>query len=800
MEEQEKFQIARLRPLGLPLDLAAMMTLIGFTAIVAQIVLMRELIVFFYGNEISLCLILANWLLWTAAGSSLAGRVAERVRNPRRLVAGLQVAISLAMPLTVLAVRGSKSLLQTIPGELLGPEPMFLTSLGALSFFCLISGCMFAAGSRLSRDAISTSTAAATGSVYLLEAIGSGIGGFAASLVLIEHLGAFQIVFVLALLNLLAACSLLLRRGLVRRVVMAALVGVFGFGLLPFAAPWVEANSLAQLWKGFRLVESRNSRYGNLVIVDTEGTRSLYENGLVVATVPDAEAAEEAVHFALLEHPAPKRLLLIGGGINGSLKQALQHPSLERVDYVELDPAILGLAEQYFAGAWAVARADPRVHVHNLDGRLFLKTASVTFDVIIVDLPDPQTAQLNRFYTLEFFREVKRRLEPGGVFSFQVAAAENYISSDLAAFLRCLAKTLHAVFPEVTAVPGATVHFFAATTPGTLSSRPDVLIERLRARKLRTSYVREYFLPFRMSPDRMLDLEQQITPRFDTPVNRDFAPIAYYFDVALWSSRFRTASRRWFHRLADVPFGALTAGLVITLAALALILLGLVRWRSRGDALASTLGQFRLAAGACVGAMGFTLIALEILLLLGFQALYGYVYQQLAMLIAAFMVGMALGAWLATAKGTRAAAGEAKAEGRGLLPTLRGVVLLQFMAALAPLLLFVLFKAFAGVESNFTTFVVSRIAFPGMAVLCGLLGGYQFPLASRIYFAGKSKRSPGALYGLDLLGACVGAVLLSAYLFPVYGFLRSAILIAVLNLAPAFLAVFPAARKEEPQG
>jgi hypothetical protein len=63
-----------------------------------------------------------------------------------------------------------------------------------------------------------------------------------------------------------------------------------------------------------------------------------------MVTVPDVAAAEEAVHYALLEHPSPGSLLLIGGGINGSLAEALKHPSLNRVDYVELDPAILDLA------------------------------------------------------------------------------------------------------------------------------------------------------------------------------------------------------------------------------------------------------------------------------------------------------------------------------------------------------------------------------------------------------------------------------------------------------------------------
>ncbi len=87
-------------------------------------------------------------------------------------------------------------------------------------------------------------------------------------------------------------------------------------------------------------------------MVGTEGSRSVYENGVVLFNVPDPAAAEEAVHYALLEHPSPRSLLLIGGGLNGSIAQALRHPTLERVDYVELDPAILDLAREYFPNEW----------------------------------------------------------------------------------------------------------------------------------------------------------------------------------------------------------------------------------------------------------------------------------------------------------------------------------------------------------------------------------------------------------------------------------------------------------------
>ena len=692
---------------------------------------MRELMVVFCGNEISLGLMLGSWLFWTAVGSGIAGRFA---REPRRLMAGLEALVALALPATILAVRASRAALATVPGESLGPGPMLLGSLATLSLFCVLSGALFAAGSRLYGDDVATST----GSVYLLEALGSAAGGMLAGLMLVRYVAPLEIALGLGLLNLLAAASLVIRSRLARGAAMGALAGIAVLLALPFGIPRLEAVSLERFWRGFHLVADRNSVYGNLAVVRTDGVSSLYENGLDLFNVPDPAAAEEAVHYALLEHPWPRSLLLIGGGVNGSLAEALKHASLERIDYVELDPAILDLFP---------IRKDPRVHVHVTDGRLFLKTTASTFDVIIVNLPDPQTAQLNRFYTLEFFREAARKLTGSGVLALRLTAAEDYISPELAAFLRSIYKTLRAVFPEVTAIPGENVLFFGARRKGVLAAGSEELLARLRARRLKTSYVREYYIPFRMMPDRMADLDRQIEPRPLTPVNRDFAPVAYYFDVALWSSRFNHGYRDLFGAMAGVDFRWLAGGL----GALLLVL-------------AAKKRRPRTAAACCTAAMGFTLIGLEMLLLLAFQAIYGYVYQQLAVIIAAFMAGMALGSWLALRAPAR----------RGI----RTLVFLQAGAAIAPLLLYAVFEAVAQATGG-------QLLFPALALGCGMLGGYQFPVASRIFCA----RNPGTLYALDLAGSCLGAVLFSVYLIPVFGFFRTALLAAMVSLAPAVMAM-----------
>ena len=753
----------------------AVLTLIGFSAVIGQIVLMRELIVVFNGNEISLGIMLATWLFWTAAGSSLSSRFALGGDNPRRAVAALECLLGGSLLPTIWALRASRTLFQTVPGELVGPMPMLLTSLACLSLFCVVAGALFVVATRMYEEECAVSARVAASSSYLLEAAGSGFGGILAGVVLLRFIGSFQIATVVTLLNLGMAAVLLFRMSRKQFGAVTLATGLFAILLLIYFAPSLDRSAQSRLWRGFRLVGSRDSIYGNLAVIETGNTetgsiRSIYDNGVILASAPDENGAEEAVHYALLEHPAPRQVLMIGGGVNGSIAQALKHPTVERIDYVELDPALIDLARQFFPVQSAAVASDPRVHLYYADGRYYLKTVGDSFDVIILNVPDPQTAQLNRFYTVEFFRSARDHLTSGGLLALQLRSSEDYISPDLAEFLRCIHHTLQKVFPYVVAVPGETMHFFAATRPDVLTDNPQTLIARLQERNLKTQYVREYFIPFRMMPDRMEQAREQLQPLTSTPVNRDFEPIAYYFDVMLWSTQFKLGYSRWFRAAAHVAFnGVIDAILLVSL--IVAVLLALVPPPEK---------RARSAAACCMAATGFTLMTLQIFLLLAFQSVYGYVYHQLTILIAMSMAGIAFGSWLGIRRRIRYSD----------RPPYRTIATTQFLLALsAPALIFVV-SLLSKISGMATTWLAAQFVFPGLAALCGMLGGHQFPIATEIYLHDLSGRSKlGTLYAIDLLGGCVGALLLSSYLIPVFGFWKTAWLSAAVNLAPVLLAV-----------
>lgn len=487
------FQSASPKP---PTVLSSTLLLAGAASVLAQVLLLRELLCLFEGNELSIGLMLAFWLLLTAAGSGILGRLLAGSDRHGQVVAGLQVVSALALPLAILLVRAGRVLAPSIPGEVLGPGRLLLTTLLALGIYAPLSGMLFAVASRWWRQETGAAIASTSSAAYLLETLGAAAGGLLASLVLLPWFSSLHIALLLGVVQVALALLIMSPRQVALGVSLA--VTVAAAVCWPLVSRW-ENRSLTLEWPGMRLVESANSKYGALAVVDANGARSLAQSGVLLFTAGDQEAAEEAVHFALLQHPAPKSVLLIGGGVKGSALQIGRHASLEHLDYVELDPRILALAEQHFPAEWAGVRDDPRIRAHALDGRAFLRATRRKFDVIILDLPAPRTAQWNRFYTREFFHDVAAVLNPGGVFGFQLRAAENYLNPSRAALFQCIQQTLRQIFADVQVLPGDTLYFLASDEAGRLQTDPELLEQRVRERGLQTAYVRDYFLAFRLT-------------------------------------------------------------------------------------------------------------------------------------------------------------------------------------------------------------------------------------------------------------------------------------------------------------
>ncbi len=734
--------------------------LVGFTAVIAQVLFMREFLAVLNGNEISIGIILTNWLLWTAAGSYLAGRWLKK-QGAELFVFGIfQFLLSLALTGTLIAIRFCRSVFGALPGEMLGIVSIYIISLALLGVFCLISGALFAMAGIIFTHKLTQSMALSSSRVYLLETLGSAAGGILLSFFLIPLFSNLQICLMLSMINCITAFYFIFEAPAKKVYLFLSLIIITVYLILFYFSNTVDSYTRGYQWKNFVLLKSIDSRYGNLSVVELEQSRSLFHNGVPAFTVPDKAAAEEGVHYALIQHPEPKSVLLIGGAFSGYLPEILKHQSVASVDVVEIDPKMIALADSFFHKQYALAVHHPRISLHKMDGRLFLEKTKLTFDLILTHLPDPQNMQINRYYTLEFFRTVASKLNSGGIFSFQTTASENYISSVLAEYLSCLNKSLNFAFKAVGFIPGNTVHYFASVDTTVFNIDPEVMLERLHARNIETQYIREYYIPFRLMPDRVSYLKNTIDYSQATPLNTDVKPTAYFLNTILWSSQFFPNLQKVL-LLVNQPSISVLILIIIVIMLVVAILPG---W------FLSVKKKMLYTVSFAVLMTGFSVMVLEILILLCFQTILGYVYHQIAILIAAFMSGMGLGSW-------RALHFRKQAETAGLIKRL--VVVHLFFVAV-PFVIPLLF----GIESDQFLLAV----FPLLAAISGAIGGYQFPLASRIYFEtqGKDKSNIGILYSIDLVGAFVGALIISVMIIPLFGMIITALLVSLVNLIVLF--------------
>jgi spermidine synthase len=739
--------------------------LAGFTATIGQIVLLRELIILFNGNELSVGIMLATWLLWTAGGSLLTAWLARRREAVCGMIAGAACACGVSLPVTLVAVRMAGPWLRVVPDEVLGIVPMLSISFVCLSVFCGLSGCLFVLGIRLYGKAYAVSGQLSTSYAYLIETSGAALGGILTSILLLRFFGSFQIAMIVASLNIAMALWLFVTAPRLRVVSALAALAMVGVAGVVYVAPLLERATEERLWRGFEVLDSRDTIYGRLTLVDSGGMRSIYDNGSILANVPDPAAAEEGVHYGLLEHANPRRVLLIGGGVKGSITEALKHPSVERLDYVEFDPALIEMFRQHFPAEYATAFSDARVHVHIADARWYLKTSRERYDVILLNAPTPETAQMNRFYTAEFFRIARDHLAGGGILALQLRSSEEHIGPQLAEFLRCIYGTVREVFSNVAVIPGETLHMFAAKQAGAVTENADVLVARLRERNVNTAYVRDYFIRYRMSAERMAQIDDVLRGGAETRRNSDFKPSAYYFSAVLWSMQFKSGYAQLLQRTGRIPIAYALAGLTIALVLLLAIAV-----------LRPPPSRLRIASLWSAGTTGYTLMALQILLLLSFQSIFGYVYNELAMTIGMFMAGLALGTWMGIRHTRKPDYG--KVAGRAAVNQL-------MLAASAPLLLVLMMQMARDFPGN-AALAVTQFVFPIFAGVCAVPGGYQFSLSAMGYLQGGEQLTrSGSLYAVDLIGGCAGALFLAGILIPVFGFWNVAWLTMMVNAAPA---------------
>ncbi len=174
------------------------------------------------------------------------------------------------------------------------------------------------------------------------------------------------------------------------------------------------------------LVQGR-SRYQEYEIFQSNlwGQMLILDGRLQSAQLDEYIYHEALVHPALVAHPEPRRVMVMGGGEGATLREALRHNTVTQAVMVDLDEEIVNFCRQWLPTFHAGAFEDPRTELVFADGRAWLETQEDgAFDVIIIDLPEPlEEGPARLLFNREMYRLVSRKLAPRGLMAVQSGSA-----------------------------------------------------------------------------------------------------------------------------------------------------------------------------------------------------------------------------------------------------------------------------------------------------------------------------------------------------------------------------------------
>jgi spermidine synthase len=738
----------------------------GVLATAAQVLLVRELVVDVAGDEAAIGVGLAAWLLGIAAGAAAA-------RRRRALAAPADAGLGLALlallpPLAILGGRLLRLALAPDAGELPGLGLALVLSLATLAppgaavgwtFTALASSAsrLWEAGEGIAR-------------VYVVESLGSLLGGVAVTLLAGSWVAPFRLC---ALIGVLAGLlALAARRGgaLARPWLpgAAALACLALVAASPTLDDRTERARFAGTAPGIPLRAAADTPYQHLAL-GGDDVLHLYAAGQYAGSFPDPWGAESLGHLLALLAPRPRSVLLVGGVERGLVPVLLQHP-VEELIVVEPDPAAFAFLLERLPAGDREALRDPRVLVVHDDPRRFVGHGRIggPFDLALLLGGEPTTLLRARLATVEFLARLAARLQPEGVIAISLRTAPLAVTGETEALAGSLVRSLQEAVTVVRATPGPDALLVAGWSATAVTLDPGVLAARWRERRVTSRSFDPAQLPVLLAPERVAEAEAALfAAAARAEASRDDRPVSFLHALA---RRQQTTAGAWGRLVAAAS--RVPPPLLVVLAFLPSLLV-VARLLTAAGPPGRRAAAAASHAVAVVGAAG---MGWWLVLLFSYQTHAGALYGRLGALTAAFMLGLAVGATLAP----RAAFAEGERDAASLPGASRALRLSLGAAALFAATL--PWTLGAAARASGDSVLAALLAHGALLLAAGAVTGGVFPLAAEVRLAAGDApgEAAGRLETADHVGAS-GAALLGAVLFvPLLGISDSAWLLAAL--------------------
>jgi len=444
-----------------------MLLLLGFISGAVQVIFLREILNLSGGYEIAAGAVFACWIIVSALGAKLAGK------NKRTNIVTLTAILPLGSIISFLIyILLSKILIEegVTPGII---YTLIITGLSLIPF-CFLSGYLFV---RLSFNA-NRETLLLPGNSFAIETTGSMLAGILITLLTGNILGNFQILIAAVLLYYI----IFLLAGKFKFHRLLAIIASLCIVTVIIFEPDTYIRNI--LLSSVKVIKSIDSKYGNIAICEYEGEKSVFYDHRLIDYEQDAKQREENIHYAIVQHDKPEDILIISGGADKHIQEALKYGSVKSITYLERDPELIACTQDT-----TIEYTEAEVFIENDDAFNYIRRRRKKYDVIISLLSEPDNIVTNRFYTKEYFLDIKEILNKGGVFMLKAGSSSSYISDEESGFLSTIYNSLNDVFSYILPIKGESVYLLSSDEKLKTS-----IPELISARGIENTYVNNYYL------------------------------------------------------------------------------------------------------------------------------------------------------------------------------------------------------------------------------------------------------------------------------------------------------------------
>jgi len=482
-------------------QIRANLFIIGLVSTSFQLLLIREMMNISGGYEMVAGTFLCSWLIVSAIGAAAAGRSDNVDIKKLNLVFSLSPLISIIFLLLF-----SRVLLNT------GETPSMLMSivftLIVLFPVCFISGFTFIKLSSIAQN----DTEFIPGKSFSIETTGGILAGILISLLTSGILNTYQVIILLEIgtFTYFLISWVITKPG---NKVLAAFISVtISIGIC-ITNPDIFFRQI--LLPQLEITETRDTPYGNITSALNNGEASRYYNHRLLDFGNDEIESEENIHYAMLQSDNPESVVVISGSPKSYLPEIMKY-NVREIISIERDPYLL---KQYQNTKNPLSE---KFKIISDDAFRYIAGNSQKSDVILLLAPPPSTLLINRFYTTEFFSEVKQGLNEGGVFMCSPGMYDNYMNSESLKLFSSVFNSLSRVFKNVIPIAGNKLYFIASDKE--ISTR---ICHMAETKKIANSYVSSDFL----SDDLIEVKSKEIMSLIDLNIreNRLDSPLACFY-------------------------------------------------------------------------------------------------------------------------------------------------------------------------------------------------------------------------------------------------------------------------------